>query len=78
MRYRTIAVILRNYKVLSTALTIIQEGHNEYTVNGSGLLYCMEQFNSFFGLKLAHQIFTLAEQCSINLQAVNITVQGAC
>ena len=37
----------------------------------------MEQFNTYFGLKLAHQIFAPTEQFSTNLQAVDITVQEA-
>ena len=35
----------------------------------------MEQFNTYFGLKLAYQIFASTEQFSINLQEVDVTVQ---
>jgi len=75
VRHRAIASIFKNYKVLLTALDIIQEGHDEYAAKGSGPLNRMEQFDTFFGLKLAHQIFAPAEQCSTNIQVVNITVQ---
>ena len=77
VRHGTIAIILKNYKVLLTALDTIQEGHDEYTAKASGLLNRMEQFDTFFGLKLSHQIFAPAEQCSTNIQAVDITVQEA-
>ena len=77
VRHGAIASVLKNYKVLLTALDVIQEGHDEYAAKGSGLLSRMEQFDTFFGLKLAHQIFAPAEQCSTNIQAVNVTVQEA-
>ena len=37
----------------------------------------MREFETFFRLKLSHQIFAPAEQCSTNIQAVDITVQEA-
>ena len=37
----------------------------------------MGQFNTYFGLKLAHLIFAPTEQFSTNLQAINVTVQEA-
>lgn len=37
----------------------------------------MEMFDTFFGLKLAHFIFSAVEQFSINLQAKDITIQEA-
>ena len=77
VRHGAITSVLKNYKVLLTALDVIQEGHDEYAAKGSGLLNRMEQFDTFFGLKLAHQIFAPAEQCSTNIQAVNVTVQEA-
>ena len=59
------------------ALDKIQEGHDEYAAKASGLLSRMEDFNTFFGLKLSYLIFAPAEQCSTNIQAVDITVQEA-
>ena len=37
----------------------------------------MEDFDTFFGLKLSYLIFAPAEQCSTNIQAIDITVQEA-
>ena len=37
----------------------------------------MEKFDTLFGLKQAHFIFSAAEQFSINLQAKDITIQEA-
>ena len=55
----------------------IQVGHDEYAAKASGLLNKMEQFNTYFGLKLAQLIFAPTEQFSTNLQAVDVTVQEA-
>jgi len=52
-----IASILKNYKMLLTSLDITQEGYDEYC---KGKWARMEQF----GLKLVHQLFAPAEQCS--------------
>ena len=64
-------------KVLQAALNEIEQGRDEYAANASGLLSHMEQFETFFSLKLAHQIFSAAEQLSISLQAKDYTVQDA-
>ena len=37
----------------------------------------MESFETYFGLKPAHNIFAAAEQFSVNLQAKDITIQEA-
>ena len=77
VRHSAISSILKNYKTLQTALDKIQEGHDEYAAKASGLLSRMEEFDTFFGLKLSYQIFAASEQCSTNIQAVDITVQEA-
>ncbi|XP_065920227.1 zinc finger MYM-type protein 1-like [Dysidea avara] len=77
LRNTAISSILKNYKILMAALDKIQEGHDEYAAKASGLLSRMEDFNTFFGLKLSYLIFAPAEQCSTNIQAVDITVQEA-
>ena len=51
VRHGAIASVLKNYKVLLTALDTIQEGHDEYAAKASGLLNRMEQFDTFFWLK---------------------------
>ena len=65
---------LQNLKTFLTGLDEIQEGHDEYSAKASGLLNQMGEFETFSGLKLSHQLF---EQCSTNIQAVDITVQEA-
>ena len=62
---------------MQAALGEILLGHDEYAAKANGLLTRMEKFDTFFGLKLAYLVFSSAEQLSINLQAVDITVQEA-
>ena len=69
--------IVKNYQILQTALEEIQVGRDEYVAKASGLLAHIEKFDTFFALKLAYLVFSSAEHLSINLQAVDITIQEA-
>ena len=62
---------------LQAVLSEIEQGRDEYAAKANGLLSRMEQFETLFSLKLAHQIFSAAEQLSISLQAKDYTVQDA-
>ena len=77
VRHTCIDSIVRNYQILQTALEKIQVGRDEYAAKASGLLARMEKFDTFFALKLAYLVFSSAEQLSVNLQAVDITIQEA-
>ena len=61
---------------MQDTLEEVQKGRDEYAAKAHGILQ-MEMFDTFFGLKLAHLIFSAAEQFSVNLQAKDITVQEA-
>ena len=77
VRHVALSGIIQNYKVLLSSLELIQQGRDEYAAKASGLLACMEKFETFFSLKLANLFFSAAEQLSVNLQSVEITVQEA-
>lgn len=77
VRHTSISSILQNYGVLLTALEEIQLGHDDYAAKASGLLAQMRSFDIYFALKLAYLCFSAAEQLSINLQSVDLTVQEA-
>ena len=77
VRHTSIDSVIKNYQILQSALEQIQLGHDEYAAKASGLLARMEKFDAFFALKLVHLILSSAEQLSINLQAVDITIQEA-
>ena len=77
IRYTSIDSIIRNYQILQTALEEIQQGHDEYAAKASGLMVRMDNFDTYFALKLAYLVFSAAEQLSVNLQAKDITVQEA-
>ena len=77
VRHTALDSILRNYKVLQSALEQIQLGCDEYAAKAHGLLTQMEKFETFFALKLASLVYSAAEQLSSNLQSVDITIQEA-
>ena len=77
VRHTSISSILQNYSVLLTALEEIQLGKDDYAAKASGLLIQMRCFDIYFALKLAYLVFSSAEQLSINLQSVDLTVQEA-
>ena len=77
IRHTSSDSIVRNYQILQTALEEIQQGHDEYAAKASGLMARMEQFDTYFALKLAYLVFSAAEQLSVNLQAKDITIQEA-
>ena len=59
---------------MQATLNEIEQGRDEYAAKASRLLSRMEQFETFFSLKLAHQVFSAAEQLSTSLQAKDYTV----
>jgi len=61
---------VKNYKLLQSTLEEVQEGHKEYAAKANGLLSKME-----LGLQFLHLLVALAEQFSMNIQAVDITIQ---
>ena len=77
VRHGSIASILRNYSIIQSALEEIRQGHDDYAAKASGMVLKMDNFDTFFGLKLAYLIFSASEQLSINLQAKDTTVQEA-
>ena len=62
VRHSAIDSILINYQTIKLALDVIQQGHDEYSAKGRGLLMQMESFDIFFSLKLGHLVFAAAEQ----------------
>ena len=64
IRHRSIESILKNYKVLQTALEEIERGNDAYSAKARGFLLSIKLFD-FFALKLALLLFSAAEQFSI-------------
>ena len=69
VRNGAISSIILNYDAVSNTLDDVSRGNDECAAKASGLLIKMESFEVFFGLKLAHLIFSASEQFSTNLQA---------
>ena len=79
VRHASIASILRNYSIIQSALEEITQGHDELSPKASGMASKMNYFDTFFGHKLAHLIFSAAEQISmqrISLYKRQFTVLG--
>lgn len=58
-------------------IEIHDSGRDEYALNAGGYLNTMENFSTYFGLKLSHLIFSTTQQLSITLQGCNTTMQEA-
>ena len=73
-----INAITKDYNLL---LEILKEIHattkDEYGLKAGGLLQSLEKFNTLFGLKLSHLIFSAAEQVSLTLQKKATVLQEA-
>ena len=73
-----IDAIIKDYTVLMETLEEIHATtRDDYGLKASGFLHSLETFNTLFCLKLAHSLFSAAEQVSLALQKKNTTIQDA-
>ena len=78
VRTKALEALVANYGVLKVALLEIHEsGRDEYALKAGGYLSSMEKFSTYYGLKLAHLIFSATEQLSLTLQGCDTTIQEA-
>ena len=78
VRTGAINAVLKNYPALLQALqTTADTCYNDYGRRANCLLTQLQKFDTYFGLKLSHLIFSGTEQTSINLQSKNTSVQEA-
>lgn len=79
-RVRTAATtaVLKTYSALLQLMqTIAETSYDDYGRRVNGLLTQLEKFDTYFGMKLSHLIFSGTKQASINLQSKNTSVQEA-
>ena len=50
---------------------------DDYGLKAGGLLHALEQFNTLFGLKLSHLLYSAAETVSLTLQRKDIAMHDA-
>ena len=74
---RAMKSLLDNYESLQETMEIVANGYDEYARKASGLLALMQQFRTYFGLKLALELFTVTETLSVTLQAKDTTCHDA-
>lgn len=77
VRNSSLHSILLNYTTITETLDEVRKGKDEYAAKANGLLMHMETFELFFGLKLAHLLFSASEQFSTNLQAKDTSIYHA-
>lgn len=78
VRTGAIDAILKNYEVLQeTMLDINRQQRDDNGVTAGGIAALMETFQTFWGLKVSHVVFSAAEQLSISLQGKDTTAQEA-
>ncbi|XP_070549960.1 zinc finger MYM-type protein 1-like [Ptychodera flava] len=78
VRTGAINAILVNYDaLLSTMDQVNREQNDEYGQRAGGVLAQLERFSSYFGLRLAYDVFSATEQVSITIQSIDTTVAEA-
>ena len=78
VRTGTVIAVIVNYSAICRALDEISTtGRDEYAMKASGFLQQMENFSTFYGLKLGHLIFSVTERLSCTLQGKDTTIQEA-
>ena len=77
-RTSAIDAILKDYSILLEALEEIHGTTcDDYGLKAGGLLHVLEQFNTLFGLKLSHLLYSAAETVSLTLQRKVIAMHDA-
>ena len=77
-RTSAIDTILKDYILLMETLEEVHlTTHDEYGLKAGGYLQSMEKFSTLFGFRLAHTVFSAAEQVSYALQKKAISIQDA-
>ena len=77
VRTGAILSIIQNYKVLEDELDLLSQDTDtgEAASKASGLLINVEQFHTYFGLRLSYMVFVTTEQLPTTLQRKDITAQ---
>ena len=76
VRTASIDAVIKDYTILMDTLEEVNSTtHDEYGLKAGGLLHALEVFSTLFGLKLAHLLFSVAEQVSSTLQSKDITLK---
>ena len=53
---------MESYSIIQNALDEISKGHSDYAAKSNEMATKMDNFDTFFGLKLANFIISAAEQ----------------
>ena len=78
VRTGAVLSVLKNYAILQEELEHLGQGSGESSAKATGLSRNMEQFQTFFGLKLSYMVFVAVEQLATTLQSKSITADLCC
>ena len=78
VRTGAVLSVLKNYAILQEELEHLGQGSGESAAKATGLSINMEQFQTFFGLKLSYMVFVAVEQLATTLQSKSITADLCC
>ena len=73
VRTGAVLSVLKNYAIVQEELEHLGQGSGDSSAKATGLSINMEQFQSFFGLKLSYMVFVAVEQLATTLQSKSIT-----
>lgn len=73
IRTGAVLSLLKNYVILQEELEHLDQGSGESSAKATGFSINMEQFQTFFGLKLSYMVFVAVEQLATTLQSRSIT-----
>lgn len=78
VRTEAIDAVVKQYSVImETMEDIHRTTHDEYGLKAGGILAALEKFDTLFGLKLGHLLFSASEETSRVLQAKDTSLQEA-
>ena len=76
VRTAAIESVVENYEPLTQAMEEITS-HDEYGAKAGGILAQLHTFDTYFGFKLSHLVFSATEQLSCFLQTKDVSLQEA-
>lgn len=78
VRTGAIEAVLKNYSVLQeTMIEVNTSQHDDNGIAAGGISALMDKFQTFWGLKLSHLLFSATEQLSLSIQGKDTSAQEA-
>lgn len=69
--------LLENYESLIETLEEVSKGYDDYARTASGLLALMAKFSTYFGIRMAYQLFSITDLLATQLQTKESSCSNA-